>query len=166
MICVSTVPGSRIVGREQLVVGVLEAFARIGPRHQVAIRVARLDLIGRDAVAILVRVRLVAGKAIEIMPERRAIAAIRIEKSQHVVERPVLEHEIDDMVDLLQLIGHDTLPMQSRDRAILRAFCDTEATAIRSRLSRARSRAFRQYFPVASLAPSRQLLTRLTHSET
>jgi hypothetical protein len=52
----------------------------------------------------IVRIRLFSLEPVELLDRWRPIGAI--EKAQHLVKRPVFQHEHDDVIDLVELIGH------------------------------------------------------------
>jgi hypothetical protein len=95
-----------IVAGIQLIAGVLEALARIGARHQVRMLVRCLDLVDPDLSTQIVRIPLLSGEPVEILSGRRPIAAVGIEKAEHVIKGSVLQHELDDVVDLPELVCH------------------------------------------------------------
>jgi hypothetical protein len=102
----------RIVGREQLVVCILKALTRIGPRHQIRMRRIAVDLVDLDLPAGIVGIRLIARQSLERLVGRRFVAPVGVQEAQHLVERPVLQHELDDVFDCRKLIGHVRSPLQ------------------------------------------------------
>jgi hypothetical protein len=76
----------RIVGREQLEVGVEEALAGIGTRHQVRMLRRGVDLEHLDLTPNVIRIGLIADQALIRLVGRRPVAVGRIEKAEHLVE--------------------------------------------------------------------------------
>jgi hypothetical protein len=81
---------------EDLAVRGQVAFAGIGAWHEIGIRRVRLDTKDRYHLSGLGRIRLGIGQSFEPLAGRRHI--FRIEKAEHVVERPVFQHQYHDMV--------------------------------------------------------------------
>jgi hypothetical protein len=68
--------------------------------------VRRLDPVNPDLPTQIVRVPLLPGQPVEWLPGRRPIAAIGVEKAEHVIEGSVLQHKLNNMVDLAELVCH------------------------------------------------------------
>ncbi len=102
--------GRGIVVGVQLIGRVLEALARIGAGHQIGVRIRRLDLEHLDLATQIVRVPFRTGQPVEGVSSGRDVARIGVEKAEHVVERPVLQHQVDNVVDLTELVRHGVLP--------------------------------------------------------
>ena len=70
--------GLRIIGRKQLVIGVEEAFAGIGARHQIGVQRVAVDLENPDLAAGVVGIRVAAGQSLIGVVGGRTVAVGRI----------------------------------------------------------------------------------------
>jgi hypothetical protein len=64
-----------------------------------------VDAKHRHLVARRVEVELAAGEAVIGVACRRLVARVGIKEAEHLVERPVLQHQLDDVLDFGRLVG-------------------------------------------------------------
>jgi hypothetical protein len=124
----------RIVGRKQLVVGVVKAFARIRSWHQVGMLGVFIDSVDSYLSADVVRIGFVARQSFEGLARRRKIAGVLIQKTQHLIERSIFQHQLDDVLYRGELIGQGR-HLSTRAAVTLRA---EEKTKLSLQLSASR----------------------------
>ena len=95
----------RIIGREELVICVVESLARICSRLQIRMRCRVIDFENRNFTTGRIRIRFIAGQTIEGMTGGRFICGV-IEKPKHLIEGSVFQHQLDDVVYCLKLVRH------------------------------------------------------------
>jgi hypothetical protein len=59
-----------------------------------------------DPSAEIVRIGLISGKPVEIVAGRRFVVGMRVEIAEQLVEGPVLQHQLDDVIYLFKVVGH------------------------------------------------------------
>src|SRR5205807_747762 len=83
-----------------------EAFAGVGPRHEVGMLVRVVDLEDRHRAAGAIGVALLAGQPVIVMTGRRSVAAVGVEKAEHLVKRPVFQHQLHDVFNGSKMVRH------------------------------------------------------------
>jgi hypothetical protein len=73
---------------------------------KIGIPFTRPDAKHRDGAAGAVRIGFVAAQSLEARSIGRHIVLRRIEKSEHMIERSVFEHQHDNMVNREKQVGH------------------------------------------------------------
>jgi hypothetical protein len=67
----------------------------------------RLNLVHLHGLAFFRgRVRFVAGQAVERLTGRRFVLLVRVEEAKHVIERTVLQHQNDNVLNRGKLVSH------------------------------------------------------------
>ena len=80
-------------------------LARIGARHEIAAPSRWCNVENRNGVAVGIGIGLAALQALEGVAGGRHIATLGIEKTEHLIERAILQHQ-DNHV--LNLVEHDS----------------------------------------------------------
>lgn len=99
-------PGGRAGFAEKLRISGQEAFAGVGAGREIDVWFFCRQSADGDGCPRRVQIELLARQTLErLFGDGRNVPRVAIEKSEHVVERSVLEHQYDDVLDRPELVS-------------------------------------------------------------
>src|SRR5262249_26357025 len=98
LVCCNHARGCR-VSAIKLNVGICKAFAWVRPRIEVAELLILLNLENRYRLPALVRIGFCSAQTLEFLSRWRYVILIGIQEAKKVIERTILQHDDNEMID-------------------------------------------------------------------